>query len=219
MNFPDKKKGDQLSHSHVNQLNAAARESSRLKIGSGLRGWGHHVAAPTPWIQRLAIVVDPEAYENEQEDTCPDMALIRFRYFDPEEVGEGDCECGWVTDETEGTSACLDYKAAGMIKPEVGTVLTVWWHEQRGYYVPIAPHETFLVCRFSGDWDVGDEKTVERLNDNDTWTVAEYPNEFEAVNLAVDVTLPPSATYRKCGIQRYRSKWVLMWVEGYCGET
>jgi hypothetical protein len=212
--FPHKKRGERLTADHVNALGQGINDALRMRPGSFIHTSNGYQASNGEWNQRIAIVVDPDDYVNADELVCENLAMIRFRYYDQDADPEDPCG-GWLTNEDPGNSACLDYKAVGMVKPEVGTILSVWWSGQRNEYIPIPPFEMYMVCRFAGTWDKGDEKTVERLNDNANWTVATYPNEFVAINLAVDVAVPTGSTYRKCGILRYRSKWTLLWAE--CG--
>lgn len=183
MQLPDKKRGDNLAATHVNSLNSVARSIIGPRPGSNIHTWGGSQLVAPQWMQRLAIVIDPESEPSSSPGdsgsstiTCEGEATIRFRYFDPDIAsssssnGEGEVDSGWRTDDSPDAIACLDYKAAGIEEPPFGTILTVWWDAQRGSWIPLISTGDRAPVRvsWSGSWEYDTNKTVSVMGSDET---------------------------------------------------
>jgi hypothetical protein len=163
--FPHKRRGDPLSHGHVNDLSDVARRVSRPARGSFRTGRHGKTfmsqSALAPWDQQLVVV---------QSDEGGGLYRVRIRWYNSDTPA-------WETD----TSIEYDLDANDLdLDLRVGDKLVAYWDEQRGMFVPtggsgggtlagvldtdLAPGgtATMSVWEWNGsNWvDTGDNETV-----------------------------------------------------------
>ena len=116
--FPHKNKGDFLTADHVNRLSEVARRFAEGRPASGLYGQDGTAIGPGEFHQKV-VEVDSGNDDGTYE--------IWLRYYD---VDTED----WERDDRQ--TYTIDPTSVG-VDLQIGQVLSAWWHNQRGMYIPL----------------------------------------------------------------------------------
>lgn len=118
--FPRKKRGDRLEHQLTNRWSSVCRRFVSAFPGSnltGLQGGTFSSSSPLPaWCQTIVEITEK----------LSDYYYCKLRYYN------GDA-AEWISQDGEWK---LDATGLGM-DFSVGEIVTAYWHEQRGMFVPI----------------------------------------------------------------------------------
>jgi len=130
--LPEKNKGDDLTHGHVNTLTEAAQQVLSPSLTAFTLRKGDAASPLSPLIVKLVKIVDTAGSGSGSGSAaaggCEDLYRVKEMYW-----SEDDNE--WKINNE--STWCLDQRAAPQQNFSIGDVVSAWWSGQRGAFIPL----------------------------------------------------------------------------------